>query len=121
MVDGGNGRRILTLSYQAEKNGQNSFFATQSDSDDNMKQYNILNIITELHLYQTNNSICESVGIYVKDREVIITDTSMYSPEEYYESFLRGSGYSCEQWFHEVNNGGIKHFFIQWRGNRRGG
>ena len=112
MVDG-EMEKILTLSYQAEKNDKIVSFATQSDSDDNMKQYNILNIITELHLYQTNNSICESVGIYVKDREVIITDTSMYSPEEYYESFLRGSGYSCEQWFHEVNNGGIKHFFIQ--------
>lgn len=104
--------KILTLSYGAEKNEVIASFAAKYRDGSDSGAFDIVKVIDELNISKANNRICQDIGIYFKNNRLIVTNSTAYSPQEYYEKYFSGSEYSFEQWQEKISRRKNDNFFI---------
>lgn len=81
--------KMLTLSYRIERNTVLSAFAAEWATGDMVETYDIWKAAAELGNVETSTSLCKEIAIYFKNKQMIVTKETVYSPQEYYEKFFR--------------------------------
>ena len=104
--------KMLTLSYRIEKNEALSAFAASWAQAEQVETYDVWKAAQELGNVETSTSLCREIAIYFKNKQMIITNETVYSPQEYYEKFFSGSAYSFEQWQEAIDRSGKENYFL---------
>ncbi len=73
-------------------------------SDDDTDSYDLWLVSKSINQYQVSKDIVENVCIYIKRKNIIIDEQSAYTPEEYYNKYLRGGDYDFRQWVEIIDH-----------------
>lgn len=77
-----------------------------------METYDIWKAAAELGNVETSTSLCKEIAIYFKNKQMIVTKETVYSPQEYYEKFFSSSEYSFGQWQEAIERSGKENYFL---------
>lgn len=113
--------KMLTLSYGIEQNDMITTFVEKWGNGYHMTTYDFWEMINELSRSKVSNGLCQEIGLYFKKQQMVITNTTIYSLQEYYEKFFSGSAYSFEQWQEELSKKGKENYFLTTTVNAEAG
>jgi len=105
-------KSVITVLYQLNQSERIAQMTADMHADSNAGAYDLWRITNEIKVYLANNSIVENVGIYLRNKDIVIDKNSAYTLEEYYEKFLNISSYSYEVWFEKMSRQSGRPFFV---------
>lgn len=106
---------MLTLYYQTTNNKEIYDFLTTAYTDKGIRAYEARQVAEALAANQINDGVFKSVGVYGKKNQMVVDKNTAYTPQEYYDKYLLGSGYSYKKILERLNDDNGQPFFISTR------
>lgn len=95
---------ITAIRLQISKNEEIMNFVRRSDMPHKEKAYYAKQVAEEIDKYRLYKSTIREIHLYSSTADCIITKSTYYTKEEYYNKFLTSSGMSFEEWCEKLSS-----------------
>lgn len=104
--------KIFNLFFQIEEDQKIQSIINERLYNYNIDKYTLYDATNELHMLKTPIPTLRIVGFYIKDDDLVVTDGSVFTIEEFYQANFNSKYYSYNDFKNQITQGVSKNKFL---------